>query len=94
MCDDNIRLLLRFHNQSDNSILFKKIEFFKESLSVNEFKEDIEEILAAEQAHFKIHQIMYIDKVFNEEIDLPKTNFVFENSQVFKIICNVRINKD
>ena len=52
--------------RSDNSVLFKKIEFFKESLSVNEFKEDIEEILAAEQAHFKIHQIIYIDKVFNE----------------------------
>jgi hypothetical protein len=75
---DNIRLLLKFYNQSDNSILFKKINFFKESLTVSEFEEDVDEILANEKANFKIHQIMYIDKQFNEEVDLPKTSFIFE----------------
>jgi hypothetical protein len=41
---DNIRLLLKFYNQSDNSILFKKINFFEESLTVSEFEEDVDEI--------------------------------------------------
>ena len=88
---DNIKLLLKFYNQCNNADLFTKINYFKESITVNEFKEDLEEILVNESVQFKINRIKFIDKEFQEEVDLPKSNFIFEHLQVFKIFCDVRI---
>ena len=86
---DNIKLMLKFFNQSNKADLFTKIGYFKKSITVNEFRENVQDILATENAQLRINRITFIDKEFQEEVDLPKSNFIFEHLQVFKIFCDV-----
>ena len=88
MCD-SIRVLLKFINQADSAVLFVNVSFFSETIEINDFRDELEDILHKENVNFKIKRITFIDNEFGEEVDLPKVKFIFENKQVFKVFCEV-----
>jgi hypothetical protein len=88
---DSILLLIKFINHQDGSEIFVRKSNFEETIEINDFREEVGQILLNENPSFKIKRICYIDTDFGEQIDLPKVNFIFENKQKFIVICETEI---
>jgi hypothetical protein len=93
---DQILVLLKFVHKEDNSDLHKYKLYLDEDTTIQNFKEEISEVLEINQPKFKIVRIMFIDKDFDEEMDLPlpPANFLFEEKQKFIIICEIKDSVD
>ena len=86
---DQIVVLLRYINQEDNSELFVNKNSFEESISLQNFFDEISEILEIMKPKYKTARILYTDNDFGTDVDvpIPPNIFLIENKQKFKILC-------
>jgi len=86
---DQIVVLLSYINQEDNSELFVNKNSFEESISLQDFFDEISEILEIKKPKYKTARILYTDNDLGTDVDvpIPPNIFLFENKQKFKILC-------
>ena len=89
MVEDKIKILIVFQTRLNQitHVLYSTIEYFNESVTISQFKERLIEIMKENCSDFDILRIVYVNREFNCEVDLPSM-FLFEDKQQIIVICS------